>query len=293
MPFIMIWLWIEPYFCSILDLGPILRQISFPLQSWCAAQISPGIHSELTAAMVCGIDPSSSAALVFQQSGLYHLLVVSGGHLAFFVGLMQPLERRRLFSWVILIFLIFYTLLCGAQPPVVRALLQWFLSQHRHKLGLHSHSALITWYSGILCLSLVPSWVHSLSFWLSWLATLACQAAVTLQLSTGLSVLLIHLVLLPGLLNLGSAHPLSVVNNWLFAPLLSGALLPLCLLTTFIPPLTFLSDGAWSLLLSILEPLNQLATTTSEPVSKSFLIFYVLLMQILAWQGWIWWQRSF
>lgn len=293
MPLMILWLWVSPFFCSILDIGPALKTISGPIQNWCTAQVPLGIHSELTRAMVCGVDPSLSEALIFQQSGLYHLLVVSGGHLAFFVELLRPFARKKIGSILVLIFLITYSLMCGAQPPVIRALIQWVIYQQRNRIGIYAHSGLITFYSGIICLSLSPAWIHSLSFWLSWMATLACQSAMSLRLKPACAAAFIHIVLLPGLMSLGSAHPLSILNNWLLGPLLGSALLPLSILACVVPALNFVTDFAWSLLILILRPLNEFSVTSFSNVPRGFLIAYISFFQLIAWQGWIWWQRRF
>ncbi|MGE0762014.1 MAG: ComEC/Rec2 family competence protein [Bdellovibrionales bacterium] len=290
---IMILLWLGPFFSPTLDLGPDLEEWSRPLQNWCAAQIIPNAHHELTRAMVCGIDPTHSEQMPFLHSGLYHLLVVSGAHLAFFAAWLKPLRHQRFGNLMIFLLLGLYTLTCGAQPPVFRALLQWLCMERRQSLGVHSHIFLLTWLSGILCLSLVPSWIHSLSFWLSWLAALACQLAMHLRLSAGPAALLIHGLMLPGLLSLGAAHPVSVLNNWLFAPLLSSFLFPLCLLTCLFSPLAWVSDFIWSLLIQVLSPLNQLIETTPIESGRGAFIAYVVIVQIVLWQGWIWWQRKF
>lgn len=60
------------------------------------------------------------------QAGLYHILAISGMHCAFLLGLVQFLlgkQRRKLVAAVALPLLVFYALLAGGSPSVVRACL--------------------------------------------------------------------------------------------------------------------------------------------------------------------------
>ncbi len=289
MPLILIWLWVRPFFPKQLDLGPFFQKWSLPLQLWCDAQITESPYSPLTSAMVCGIDPPPALQEVFIISGLYHLLVVSGSHLALLTAGLKPLENRPLGNFWIFTLLVFYSLLCGGQPPVVRALAQWMI----HFTRRVNHPFLSTWAAGILTLSFFPQWIHSLSFWLSWLAALTCQIVGSLRLSSFFSAISIHLLLFPALLGLGSAHPIGALTNWILAPALGTIILPLCLLTAVCGWLTPLTDRAWWLLISILEPLTSIVSRERADFSLGFLAAYIFAIQIIFWQGGIWWHRRF
>ncbi|MCE3010863.1 MAG: ComEC/Rec2 family competence protein [Proteobacteria bacterium] len=103
----------------------------------------------------------------FAATGLYHLLVVSGSHLTF---LTLALELSSTRSWIPKAIqkqaLFFYCLITDLQAPLLRAFFQWFLQDH-----WSSRNSLL--FSGILCLLFFPSWIHSWSLYLSWLASAA------------------------------------------------------------------------------------------------------------------------
>ena len=69
-----------------------------------------------------GISQEASAAL--SEAGLYHVLAVSGMHCAYLLGMVTFLagsHRRRLQALIAIPLLVFYMLLAGGSPSVVRA----------------------------------------------------------------------------------------------------------------------------------------------------------------------------
>lgn len=64
-----------------------------------------------------------AAASDLSEAGIYHMMAVSGMHCAFLLGLIQAFtgKRRRLTACVAIPVLIFYALLTGGRPSVVRA----------------------------------------------------------------------------------------------------------------------------------------------------------------------------
>ena len=69
-----------------------------------------------------GIGKGTSAEL--SEAGLYHVLAVSGMHCAYLLGVVTLLvgnHRRRLRAWISIPVLLFYMLLTGCSPSVVRA----------------------------------------------------------------------------------------------------------------------------------------------------------------------------
>lgn len=67
---------------------------------------------------------SEEAGIALSESGLYHILAVSGMHCGFLLALVMALtgrHRRRLTAAVAIPVLLFYALLTGASPSVVRA----------------------------------------------------------------------------------------------------------------------------------------------------------------------------
>ena len=135
-----------------------------------------GEHRELGEALIIGMgDPSEKAA--FRQSGLLHILAVSGTHLAIAAGLGAWLLRLMGLGWGIRqialgLLIVGYTWLTSGSPATQRALvmglavvLTGMLAREPHRLGAVSLAALVL-------LLMDPGNAHDLGFQLSLAAVL-------------------------------------------------------------------------------------------------------------------------
>ncbi|OFW14841.1 MAG: hypothetical protein A3H27_04495 [Acidobacteria bacterium RIFCSPLOWO2_02_FULL_59_13] len=130
-------------------------------------------------AMLLGEDSwlSPATEITFQQSGIYHVLVVSGLHVgALALGLFWLLSLFRVSQWtttlLVTVCLVGYALLSGSGTPVVRATLMVLLYLtarliYRERALLNSIAA-----AALLLLILHPSDLWDGSFVLSFLAVL-------------------------------------------------------------------------------------------------------------------------
>ena len=106
--------------CALQD----VLEVRFPSED--GTDISP--EGAVLEALLLGEDGRLDAATVLslQQTGLYHLFAISGGHIAIITFLMFSLFRilrmsMRTSSVVLVLFLVFYTFLVEASPSVLRA----------------------------------------------------------------------------------------------------------------------------------------------------------------------------
>ena len=87
----------------------------------------PQPEASLLAGILLGIETAIPASVeqAFQQTGTTHIIAISGFNIAILAGLFVSLSMRlfprRWAPWVALGGITFYTVLVGAQPPVVRA----------------------------------------------------------------------------------------------------------------------------------------------------------------------------
>ncbi|NLZ93561.1 MAG: DNA internalization-related competence protein ComEC/Rec2 [Firmicutes bacterium] len=116
----------------------------------------------------------------YQRLGLAHILSVSGLHVGFVASfatfLFQRLcGTRRFFLYLLLsgIFILAYVFLTGANPPVWRAALSWFIALAARKGGRESSGLQVLSIVTLLMLFWRPLWLFSLSFQLSFAATFA------------------------------------------------------------------------------------------------------------------------
>lgn len=164
------------------------RQITKPVTAY-AVEISRAVRAKLTAAMgtqdaailngmllggYSGIGQETVS--VFSQTGIIHILSVSGTHVALLAGCILSLAKFfRLPPAVTLlvtaVFFLVYGLLCGFVPPVVRSLcmgiallLEPVLEKERDQLAVLAGTLLVL-------LGWRPLWLWDVGFQLSFLAT--------------------------------------------------------------------------------------------------------------------------
>jgi ComEC/Rec2-related protein len=286
-----------PYFTLLETVAAQTR----PLQRSCTNLFSDHFrHRVLARGFVCGTSlQSSKEQWIFQQSGLIHLIVVSGGHLqmlSLFLVECSPhwLQRRsRLFQVLLGAVLLAYCLFTGFQAPVVRALLA------RCFFGLSSHWRW-NWdlskcqiASGVFALTLFPDWIHSLSFYLSWLASIGFLVAPmcfryqnrTARLSWWQLCLTCGLIQAFVAVVFGSFSWLGLAMNVLIAAPLALLLVPLSLLPVLWPSSTVGVDLIWEKLLNLLEWIVRWSspppvTRLGQPAWMGLWLFLVLLLAI-------------
>lgn len=230
--------------------------------------------------LVCGAPfPANNFAVGLKRSGLIHLMVVSGGHLLLIENLFQRCLFQKRLRVLVYAALFIYVLMTKGQPPAVRAFFAILISDLNKSLKLYwpQHHQVLT--AGLLCLSLFPNWFSSLSFLLSWLASLG------LSLTTNsLKSALVFIIMFPALLPLQAPHPLSVLCNMIIAPLINLLLFPLTSLTFLVHWVTVLTDRLWELLfqfsLAAAQWLPPLIPATGITVTNLWI--YLILIHLLA-----------
>jgi hypothetical protein len=218
---------------DILQQGPAL----------CAQWIPPREFHHLYRAMICGhnleVDTHRS---LFLDSGLIHLMVVSGAHIMFLEKLMFWLPRS-----IQLVLLGFYCWVTGWGAPVVRAFVRRTVSPTCDRDGWTSlqAEALTTF----VTLAFVPLWFGSRSFMMSWICALVfCLPPLSIPRALDIAIKAYLLLFL-----FTFAHPVTVFWNALIAPAVGFVLFPMCLLSSIVPVLEPLSRALWSSLLGVLE----------------------------------------
>lgn len=279
--------WILSFGILDIDLEAAIVRLSLPLHHLCLNAVpaaSPWRH--LYEAIVCGAaPPPSPERFWFQATGLYHLLVVSGSHLILlgqWVSTLATGPRRTPF---VLGTLALYCMTCLLAPPVVRAFAQILLIRLSISLRLNMSPPQICLATGTLCLAGFPGWSDSLSFWLSWLASLLCSLASETRLTSLTRVTLVQCLLIPGFGFAGANVGLSVICNWLLGPVLGHALFGCALLATFFHILAPACDHLWGLLVLVLEfATESFGQITLFSAKTSLLLAYVSALNF-TWLG--------
>lgn len=133
-------------------------------------------YASLVAGMLLGVDqmPVGFKKLL-QDTGTIHVVVVSGQNVTMVAGLVMSLAgliRRRLAIIITLGVIVFYTILAGGEPPVVRAAIMGGLAYTAQGLGRAQWSLLALFLAALMMLFFNPLLIFSLSFQLSFVATL-------------------------------------------------------------------------------------------------------------------------
>lgn len=227
-------------------------------------------------AIVCGQNlPPSTEKLWFQQTGLIHVIVVSGSHLVFLEDILLLLKLPAIVRWILLLL---FSLASNLQPPIARAVIQrvWMEVLRRRQSPLPTlHVQLL---AGLSTLALFPGWWTSLSFFMSWICVLALSLPLPSKNPLAQSAL-IYLLMIPAVSQVQTPHPSSILFNFVMGPVLGIALFPLSLLGFFHPLLASVSDFGWKMLFAIFSLVPLPEARGGVLFSSIWLIVYVGLLQ--------------
>jgi len=138
--------------------------------------ILPSPQAELLSGILLGNkkDLPPQLKLALRDTSTLHIVVVSGQNLTMIAGLFLPLAwliSRKFAIFLSFTAIIFYTILTGAQVPVLRAALMASASFLAVLLGRQKDGVWVLLISVGFMLLVNPKWISDLSFQLSFLAT--------------------------------------------------------------------------------------------------------------------------
>ncbi|MDO9546529.1 MAG: ComEC/Rec2 family competence protein [Pelolinea sp.] len=146
--------------------------------------IIPFPESAVLSGILLGIESEIPEYLwdSYQASGTIHIIAISGFNITI-IALLSFRVFRRLFGWKwalpsTISVLLFYTLLVGADPPVIRAAIMGILALTAHQIGRRPVGIYTLVLAAIVMLIGNPFLLWSISFQLSFLATLALLTIV-------------------------------------------------------------------------------------------------------------------
>lgn len=292
-------------------LHAFVAEIALPFHSACL-QASPRVeHQIILEALVCGKSlPIDNTHHLLQTTGLLHLMVVSGSHLIFLERLLKPMVTHfHLPRLIVLMILLGFTLASRAEPPVLRAFISLLLFVLQRKIALGWTPLQQTTISGFITLLFCHDRASYHSLLLSWTAALAMlRFPQTLSFPArpvrskdrkvrswvlGASLLWLdalrvslraYLFLLVALLPLALPHPLTILCNWLLAPVLGGVLFPLALLVFALPSCADLFAGIWQTQIRLLELAASMIPESGAPIerlSPTWLWSYLATLTVL------------
>lgn len=137
----------------------------------------PSPHSQLLSGILLGEKKSLpyELSLALRDTSTLHIVVVSGQNLSLVGGFflaISGLIKRKTAILVAFLSIIFYTLLTGAQVPVLRAAIMVSLTLLAQTFGRQRDGVWVLIITAGLMLLVNPKWLLDLSFQLSFMATL-------------------------------------------------------------------------------------------------------------------------
>ena len=139
----------------------------------------PSPHSELLLGMLLGVDDLKNVPTfndILKQTGTIHVVVVSGYNISLvfeFIILFfgNKFRIRNLIAALTGTFI--YAAIAGLQPPVIRAWIMGSIASVGKYTGRSLDALLLLIFSGACMIMINPAYMFSLSFQLSFLATLS------------------------------------------------------------------------------------------------------------------------
>lgn len=259
-------------------------------------------HRDLYRAVVCGASiPMTSIRFSFTQTGLIHLLVVSGSHFIVLESLLRATVLKFFPSpsrAVALFFLLFlFALMTKGSPPITRAFISWSLLSIASARRMGWTRLQIVTMAGFLTLPFAREKWSLISLFLSWLAALALETTrrperddesfwqkAKVALATNTKV---YLALIPPLLPLAIPHPLSILSNAIFAPVMGLVLFPGSLLATIfshvVPKFVVVTDAMWTLAIWCVKKSAQTIPSGlhGQTFPREFLVIYLASLTLL------------
>lgn len=285
---------------SGLSLGTSLPQkmadIAAPFHRACYSFAPHTTEIDQYRAIVCGTPLGfSSFRDELRQTGLIHLLVVSGSHVAFLETVLVNASRHfPLIRHTIPLLLLLFALVNLLEAVVMRALFSLFLRRVNERFHLSWGEVQILFMAGLLAMGFCKGKYSLLSLCLSWLLSLALlnlDSPVQPKREPTHAESLIknaraYLFVAPGLLPFSLPHPASILCNFVFAPVMGFALFPASLLAFFIPGFTTVSDRLWRIVKEVVRFIASYVPPGLErcEIPLTVLLAYVAALSFFAWR---------
>ena len=142
-------------------------------------KIIPEEDGYLIFAMIFGGYNNINAEILesFTITGIVHILSVSGSHISLLTGFILNTGKalrfsRRLNLIILVLFIFFYAILCGATPPVIRASIMGLLSATTLCLNKNYEACHLLSITALIMLLISPLLLFNISFQLSFTSTM-------------------------------------------------------------------------------------------------------------------------
>lgn len=232
----------------------------------------------------------------YQQNGVSHLFSISGMHISLFATIILYFLKRISYNnyynySIVILFLIFYSLLVGSSPSVIRSLIMYILFSLNKLFNLKIKSLDIMCLILIIMLLINPYYIYNISFQYSYLISFSLVLfsyklkLIKNKLTKSLYISLISfLVSFPiCIYNFYQANFFSIILNIILIPFVSIIVFPLSLVCFVIPKLSIFLNIVISIMqsLSLIIYKYKIGIIIFSKPSIYIIILYYLFIYLL------------
>lgn len=222
---------------------------------------------------------------IYRHLGIVHLLAISGLHVGMIISVLYYLLLRAGITretcyWLLMLFLPFYAIISGGNPPVLRASIMsmLLLSALRWKWPLTPFDAISI--SFLLFLLVDPYVCFHIGFQLSYAvsAALVCSGKIIARYQAfSTKMLVISLVSTFASIPILAYHfyefsLVAFIANLLFVPLYTFFMLPLAFITFF---MSFTFQAPFNIITNLFEAMIGISKWLSNPFASTHWLTYV------------------
>ena len=232
----------------------------------------------------------------YQENGISHLFAISGMHITLLVSIIEKIllkvkvEENTRFK-IIMFILIFYLLLVGLSPSILRGVLFYCLFKLNSIYYFYIKPINIFLLIVSFSLLINPYYIYDVGFQYSYLISLSLISLSKNIQSNNYFISLLKVSLVSfivsipiTLYNFYQLNIMSIFYNLIFVPLISIIIFPFSLVVIFIKPL----EPIYNLLILLLENLSLLLSKISLgklvfyrlPLIIYFLYFFIIILYI-------------
>ena len=233
----------------------------------------------------------------FRENGISHLFSISGMHISLFASIIFYFVKRISYNnyynyGVVITFLLFYAILIGSSPSVIRSITMYIIFSFNKLFNLKIKKLDIMLIVLIIMLIINPFYLYNISFQYSYLISfflvLYSKKISTINnkiLKSFYTSLISFLISLPiCLYNFYQVNFLSIILNIIFIPFVSIIIFPLSLISLIIPKLSIILKIATNLLQNISLIISKYhlgIVNFSKPHFLLIIIYYLFIILFL------------
>ena len=233
----------------------------------------------------------------YRENGISHLFSISGMHISLFASILLFFLKRVSYNnycnySIVILFLIFYSLLIGLSPSVIRSITMYILFCLNKLFNLKIKKIDLICIVLIIILLFKPYYIYNISFQYSYIITFSLvlfsnkiKRIKNKTLKSSFISLITFFVSMPiCIYNYYQVNFLSIILNIIFIPFVSIIIFPLTLITFIIPIL----NNLLCFLINIMETITLLISkyklgiiSFSKPSVILIVVYYISIFLFL------------